>query len=654
MFKNSAKIIISIIVLVVISACLKSPKPAESKTKIELSADVLQLTDASGSKSFTINSNSDWVITGGSSLCVVNPESGLKNQTVTVKVTLPSNESGERTFTLTIKAGSATKSVTVIQSGKQYAATVPDIVITSFGISPVNNERIYSEIGFITKNGSAYEFNGIKEIRNYKTDLGALKASWNCNATKVTVDATTQINGVTINNFADELTYRFYAKDNNYKELKVKLSNPAESYSGLPLLVLTTDDGTDIVSKDIWKPGRFKLDPQGNVGITELTGVTEIRGRGNSTWNMPKKPFALKLDKKADGVFMGMSPHKRWAVLANYADKTGIRNRVTFEIGKHTKLAWTPDSRYVEVILNGKILGNYLLTEQIKIDPKRVNIQEIDNTETNAQKITGGWLLEIDRYYNLGESRYFRPTISQLPVIVKEPEDANEVQMNYIKSFFENLDKLIFPTLPKDLPYHEQNAHLAGTPDSTLYHQYLDIGSFIDFWIVQEVVVNGDSRLPGSIYMYKDVNGKLCAGPLWDFDQTTFLGSNSWIHYNYVPNVYDYTTLFRRSIMYAQLFKDVKFKARAKKRWGELYNYLYNEVPKFMDQEHAIIAKSLDLNWIDIGENENQGIWSLSEDDKTTGGRNHDKHLQSAAAVAKMKSQYLQRVTWLNNQINSW
>ncbi len=654
MCKEFTKILTTLFVTAIVAACLKPPKPVELAPKINLSAELVQLTDAPGSKSFTVNANYDWTITGGNSNCNVNPESGLKDQTVTVKVTLTSNEGGERSFVLTVKAGSATKSINVIQSGREYAQGVNDIVVSSFGIEPVNNERVYSEVAFITKNGSAYEFNGIKEIRHYKCNLSALRASWTSNATKVTIGATTQINGLTINNFENELSYRFYAKDNNYKEFKVRLTNPPDSYSGLPLLVLTTDDASDIVSKDIWKPGRFKLDAQGVAGITETMGVTEIRGRGNSTWNMPKKPYALKLDKKVDGAFMGMSPHKRWAVLANYADKTSIRNRVAFEIGKHTKLAWTPDSRYVEVMLNGKMLGNYLLTEQIRIDPERVNIEEIDNTVDSGQKLTGGWLLEIDRYYNLGESRYFRPTISQLPVIVKEPEDANGAQMNYIKSYFENLEKLLFPTLPDGTPYHELNAHLAGTPDSTQYHQYLDIESFIDYWIVQEVVSNGDSRLPGSVYMYKDVNGKLCAGPLWDFDQTTFLGSKSWMHYDYVPNVYDYSSLNRRTIMYAQLFKDVKFKARAKKRWGELYNYLSVEVPLFMDREHAMIQKSLDINWIEIGESDSQGIWPISEEDRVTGGRNHDKHLVSADAVAKMKTQYLQRLTWLNTQISSW
>jgi len=210
-------------------------------------------------------------------------------------------------------------------------------------------------------------------------------------------------------------------------------------------LVLTTNDNLDITSKEDWKGGRYKIDAQGNSEIAELTGETEIKGRGNSTWNMPKKPYNLKLKDKTTGKFLGMNPHKRWVLLANYADKTGLRNKVTFEIGKHSKLKWTPDSRFVEVILNGKFLGNYLLTEQIKIDSKRVNIEEVDNTETNSEKITGGWLLEIDRYYSFGETRYFRPTISQIPVIVKRTRRCQYSSDELYSKFLQSAGNIHFP-----------------------------------------------------------------------------------------------------------------------------------------------------------------------------------------------------------------
>lgn len=653
MLKINLSRAVILLLTVCLSACIK--KPDTIPVMIRVSEETLNFTKDGGSKTVTVEANCAWTITGGTSECSPSPVSGRANTQVTVTVKVQTNASAlNRSYTLSVNAGGEVKNISVMQS----SVIAPDLAalkIDFFGIYPAQNEKIYIPVEFITYDAGISLFDGHKEVKYYKTDLTALKAAFASNAAKVTAGSAEQVSGITVNDFSNELTYRFYAADNNYVEYKVRLTNPSDSYSGLPLLVLTTDDGADIKGKEEWQPGRFQFDPQGNAGVSAIKGVTGIKGRGNSTWGMPKKPYALKLNKKAEGTFGGMSPHKRWAVLANYADKTGLRNRVTFEIGKHTRLGWTPDSRFAEVILNGKFQGNYLITEQIKIDPNRVNIEEIDNTETDPDKITGGWLMEIDRFYSAGETRYFRPAISQLPVIVKAPEDANAAQMTYIREYFDKVEKLLYPDMPDGLPYHAGNAFLAGTPDSLQYHEYIDIASFIDYWIVQELAGNRDARLPGSVYMHKDVNGKLCAGPLWDFDQTTFLGDQLWLYYQYYPSETDYNEPLQiRALWYSQLFKDPKFKSRTKERWMELYSYLESGVPAFMDQEYARIAKSLDINWVDAGEDESQGIWTLTESEKENGGRNHDKNLSGADAVRKMKEKYLQRLHWLDRQIRAW
>lgn len=652
MRKTVILLLAAICIIPFIEGCVKIPKPEPVATVITISNETLQFSDIAGSQTLTITSNNNWTISGSGQNCNVSPLSGEKDKATTVTITLTENQDADREFTLSVNSGTLSKPILVKQSGKNYAKNLSELTVTNFSISPEKNEKIYSKIDFIRNNGSNYEFNGNHSIRYYRTDLNSLKASWVSNASKVTVNEVVQSNGETANNFSNEVIYRFYAKDNSYKEFKITLTNPEETISGLPVLVLNTLDGSDITSKETWKGASFILDPQGNPGIEAFEGETEMKGRGNSTWIMPKKPYNLKLKDKA--ALCGMNPNKRWILLANYADKTGLRNKITFEIGRNSKLAWTPDSKFVEVIFNGKFLGNYLLTEQIRIDSKRVNIEEIDNTETNSQKITGGWLLEIDRFYNLGETRYFRPDISQLPIIVKDPEDANNAQMDYIKKFFRDLELIIFPGFPEETPYYISTANLAGVPDTTEYHNMLDITTFIDYWIIQEVTGNGDSRLPGSVYMYKDVGGKLCAGPLWDFDQTTFMGDKIWMHYDYAPNQTDYFDLDRRTIMYRQLFRDPKFKARAKARWNEFYNFLNSDVTKLIDQEYQKIAKSQEINWIDIGEDETQGVWGLSDDEKNSGGRNRDKNLRCKDAVDRMKIKYQERINWLNSQIASW
>ncbi|MCI0921232.1 CotH kinase family protein [Sphingobacterium rhinopitheci] len=642
------------IALVLLGACNKTKDLFKPTLEIIISVGNLEFSDLGGTKTFEFKSNYDWNITSSDPLCVVSPASGKKDQGALITVTLPENFQSERKFSLTINSDDSQRVLVVKQSGKNGAMTAAEIVVDNFDILPEYNNSIYMPISFVQEMGIQRIFNSEQKIEYYKHDLADLVASWSSNATKVTVNNTIQESGITKNNYQGEVTFRFYALDNSYKDYKIKLTNPEDSWSGLPVLVLTTDDKKDIVSKEIWSMGKFKLDPQGNTNTAELEGITEIRGRGNSTWNMPKKPFALKLKDKASGTFMGMNPHKRWALLANYSDKTSLRNKVAFELGKKLNLPWTSDSRFVEVIVNGKFMGNYLLTEQIKIDKNRVNIDEIDNKETDPTKISGGWLMEVDRYYSNGETRYFRPAISQIPIIVKDPEDANTEQMNYIANYFNTFEKMIFPSLPQGVAYNQSTQHLGGTPDSTQYGKYIDINSFVNYWIVQEITENRDSRLPGSVYMHKGVNQKLVMGPLWDFDLTTFLGSRSWLHYNYVPSELEYNTLEYRAVYYNQLFKDAKFKAKVKERWNAIYSSLLNDIPKFIDKEYNTIKKSLDLNWIDVGETDNQGIWALSDEDKSSGGRNHDKNLKSDDAVNKLRSNYLIRINWMNSQINSW
>lgn len=621
---------------------------------INVSVENVIMSNLADNQSFFVTSNFDWTITSSDKLCEVSPSNGVKNEKKLVKVSVPPNTGLDREFFLTILSNDIKKVVSVKQLGVNYAKTASDIILQSFEILPEHNNGIYIPISFLEHSGSQISFNGRQIVKYYKADLTSLAASWTSNAVKVTIDGLLQQSSVTENNFEKEIAFRFFAEDNSYKDFKVQLTNPEDTRSGLPLLVLNTDDKKDISSKENWTNGVFKFDGQEVEGSKSSQGIVEIKGRGNSTWNMPKKPFALKFKDKSSGALMGMNAHKRWVLLANYADKTSLRNRLAFELGKRVELAWTPDSRYVEVILNGKFLGNYLLTEQIKIDGNRVNIEEVSNKETDVTKISGGWLMEVDRYYSNGETRYFRPNSSQLPMIVKEPEDANAQQMNYIADYFNTFEKYIFPNLPAGLSYHQNNAHLASAPDSSAYGKYIDINSFINYWIVQELTENRDGRLPGSIYMYKGEGKKLSIGPLWDFDQTTFLGSTSWMHYDYIPSVVEYDNLEYRALYYNQLFKDPKFKAKVKERWNSLYSVFLQEIPTFIDKEYSRIAKSLDLNWIDIGENANQGVWELTPEEIISGGRNHDKNLRSGEAVNRLKSNYIKRVNWMNSRISSW
>ena len=143
----------------------------------------------------------------------------------------------------------------------------------------------------------------------------------------------------------------------------------------LPIIVITTPNNTEINSKETWV-SNTQIKIVNTDGSLDYFGENDnIRGRGNTTWEYPKKPYAIKLDKKS--AILGMPKHKRWVLLANWMDRTLLRNHVAFEISRRIGLDYTPRGTFVEVILNDKKLGNYYLCEQIKIDENRLNINRI-------------------------------------------------------------------------------------------------------------------------------------------------------------------------------------------------------------------------------------------------------------------------------------
>ena len=329
---------------------------------------------------------------------------------------------------------------------------------------------------------------------------------------------------------------------------------PAVS-SYLPVLYVYTPNNTPITSKEVWveESHAYLKDIDGTV--TRL-GKTSIRGRGNSTWFYKKKPYALKLDKKAQ--ILGMSTDKRWDLLANFLDRTRLRNDIALEMGRRlTGLAWTPKGRYVELVLNGVHQGNYYLVEHIKISKERVNITEMKAKDTSEEAITGGYLMELGVEYDAAEtnkflSNQFKDLYSPntwgimhtggystcLPFMIKDPDDDVIVpaQLEWITNYINDV----------------QNKIVSGKGSE--WHPLVDMDSFIDWMFVQEIVGNGEPLHPKSVYMYKDRGDKLCMGPLWDFDYNTFN--------NQIP----IGTIYRYCIWYGFMW-DSDFFARAKQRW---------------------------------------------------------------------------------------
>ena len=343
-------------------------------------------------------------------------------------------------------------------------------------------------------------------------------------------------------------------------------------------------------------------DKSGNVVEEPILASTRVRG--NVTQQMPKKPFAVKLDSKS-GV-LDMPAHKRWVLLANWKDRTLMRNEVAFGIAEVFEntftdgLAWNPSGQHVELVYNGVHVGNYYLCEQIKIDGNRLDINdpydEKDGYSGNAADY--GYLLESDDGYD--ENWKFL-TANYIPFLFKDDAEAEG----------EDSEMLVYA---RDMVRGIEDNLYAGNYAEA--YATMDLASFVDYWLIQELMMNSEMQHPKSVYSYIN-NGKLYAGPVWDFDWNTLPASTSYSEagYSYTKSMLEhakeqkvvfFTQYFayhkssgyptsiddgdRSYMWYPMLVKDAEFKNLAAERWGKVKGALQAYVSTIQTTATAIKA----------------------------------------------------------------
>lgn len=434
----------------------------------------------------------------------------------------------------------------------------------------------------------------------------------------VTVDGRRQESGVTPNDFSQPLTYVASSADGGRSEYTVKFVN----FTGLPVVYVNsstrrTPINADITSKTEWKTATIQID--GN-GVFEDLPVTDmqLRGRGNITWGWNKKPFNMKFEKRTE--ILGMPKHKRWIMLANYADITMLRNAVSFHVSGLTSLAWAPRGEFVELVYNGKYSGTYYLVEQVRIDKNRVNVTEMKPEDTD---ITGGYLVEMDFHADATPYQW-KPLVAcrQSGIyLVKSPDedDLTEPQYNYIKNYIRDFEKAITSSKLSD-------------PDEG-YKKYIEPLSFVDYWLIYEVCINHEIWNPGSVYVHKDRGGKLVAGPIWDFDYGTF----NFTYGEAAPAAY--SLYVKDAIWYAHLFRDPEMKALAKRRWAELKPRLQNEIPQYIRKK---------AEYLRYAAQENLKQWPMTVD------TNGDANLTYDKAVEKMLTVWQTRLHIIEGCMANW
>ncbi len=415
--------------------------------------------------------------------------------------------------------------------------------------------------------------------------------------------STVMVNGVEFKtgetevDFTHPVTFTVYAKDGGSQDYTVKVTN-----TGLPVVVINQSKSGDWKKdyKDLgallqgkyrnqfadfwirWKDSEWVKDDQITVynpdGTVDCSVAGGVRLRGNTTQDYPKKPFAIKLNEKTS--VLGMPKHKRWVLLANWLDHSMIRNAVAFDIAHAIEYAWrenstigegipwSPSGQHVELVVISQKdnkayhVGNYFLCEQIKIDGERLDIKDpFDVEKPGASDFTQyGFLIEAVNEDKRDEPSYFK---SSNGIYFQFKDELNTTILNQVKAKIQRIEDNI------------DNNKFDEAFDE------LDIHSLIDQMLIWELTLNREYGDPSSVYMYMDGDGKLSAGPIWDFDRGTFQNQENANNYGNSDRVKpDNQWMYWRKdtsepyIWYPQLSANATFQQTIKERWTVIKPYL--------------------------------------------------------------------------------
>ena len=420
--------------------------------------------------------------------------------------------------------------------------------------------------------------------------------------------------------------------------------NPLDN--GLPLIIINVEDNRPVTSKTKYLNAEMQIiastiNPFDQYADGLFSGAIEIKGRGNSSFGTPKKSYNIEITDKY--AILDMAASKDWLLIGNYSDKTLMRNYIAYELYRAMGAAFSPKLRFADLILNGDYMGTYCFGERIKIDKGRLDLPKIKAEEqikdkntgtlvtppTSGEDLSGSYILEVnsaDKYSKdeiIFETKRINWSVEHF-FSIKQPGEKNmsPEAYEYISNYVNETEDAMFAENFKD-------------PENG-YRKYIDTATFIDWYLVNELFKNIDSGFHTSVYFYKPREGKLCMGPVWDFD----IGGGN-IDYADADNPKGWHT--RYSAWFSRLFEDEEFA----KEFGERWNYVKrNYLPKMfeqIDETAALLTKSQAKNferWPILG----SYVWP-----NAPGFEKRDTY---ESEIEYLKEWLHARIEWMDGEIN--
>lgn len=367
--------------------------------------------------------------------------------------------------------------------------------------------------------------------------------------------------------------------------------------------------------------------------------LSGFKGRGNGSWwdiPYPKKGYKIKFDKKQS--LFGRAANKHWCIIAcvssQFQETTMSRNYLAYNMADEVfdHLEYTTNAVWIDVYINGEYHGVYLLCEHVRVGEGRVDI-ESDYLNGTQDPASTGYLIEYDSYgaNNTKENEdYFRIEGARYPFTLHSPDpedDAYRTEGGISLAEFQRQIAYI-----KD--YVQRTYTAALTEDFATFSALADVDSFVDMYILHELFKNVDTGF-SSFYLYKKPNGKLYAGPAWDFDGTCNATRGDQSPQGiYVADSVQRTSPDTASELYIALYKQSDFKSAIRARW----KVLSPKISAFLDEKlndevyrtyKAAMGKNY-AKWLGTPQLQAEGQWVID--------------------VRDLKDWLVKRIAWLDGE----
>ena len=369
--------------------------------------------------------------------------------------------------------------------------------------------------------------------------------------------------------------------------------------------------------------------------FNDYNGRITIEKRGNSSQEQEKPPYRFEtIDDNGENnnvKLLGLPEENDWILYAPWSDKSLMRNVLIYSLSNDMG-RYAPRSEFVELYLNNEYRGVYVLMEKIKRDKNRVAISSLDPNSNFGDNLTGGYILKFDWAETGDNNGGFFSLIDGMRYNYHypKPDEISSEQESYIQSYINSYENIM-----NSNKYNSEQG----------YSKFIDIGSFVDFIILQEISRNVDAY-GLSTYIYKDkesINNMLTAGPIWDFnhgfgncDYYKAWETDGW-------NIsYTYEDMDQRAFWWLKLWNDDNFKEMVKDRYKVLRKSILSttNINTKVDQYVSELGNSVNKNftkWPILGEY----IWPNKEV--------FDTYQEE---IIYLKSWINNRLTWMDSELN--